>query len=263
MPHAMTGAARQGGSMTTTSTPEAAAVDVTDRPRLPEGDDERFTGFGVLGLAFRGGDYLALRVMTATSIGPGYRAVWHRTPAGSWHMFTTTDPAHSCPRYFSSEASYERVAAIDLRWRDAARLEVRIPGVLTWAIAMQATPATQAMSALGTALPSAARRSVPLLAAMGPMSRPMLRIGRMRMVGAAPNRQRFLVVPTRVWRISGSSAALRGTDLGPIGGLDRQTRLGSFWMPQRGLFYVGDARFSTFDPARHAPVGDLASDPRP
>lgn len=248
--------------MTMTPTPEAAAVSVTDRPRLPEGDDERFTGFGVLGLAFRGGEYLTLRAMTASSVGPGYRAVWHRTPAGSWHMFTTTDPAHSCPRYFSAAASYERVSAIDLRWLDPVRLEVRIPGVLTWEIAVKATPATRVMSALGTALPAAARRSVPVLAAMGPMSRPMLRIGRMRMIGRTPNRQHFLVVPTRVWRVSDSTAALRGTDLGPIGGLSRQTRLGDVWMPQRGLFYVGDARFSTFDPTRHTPVGDLAGDPR-
>ncbi len=241
-----------------TSTPHAAAAEATERPRLPEGDDERFTGFGVLGLPFRGGDCLALRVMTKTSIGPGYRAVWHRTPAGAWHMFVSTDPEHSCPRYFSAAATYERVPAIDLRWHDGARLQVRIPGVLDWEIALRATPATRAMSALGTALPAAARRSDPLLAAMGPMARPMLRVGRMRMIGAAPNRQRFQVVPTLLWRVADSAATVGGSDLGPIGPLPRQSRIGDFWMPQRGLFYVGDARFSAFDPAQHSMVGDLA-----
>ncbi|MGN8027583.1 hypothetical protein [Microbacterium sp. 22242] len=240
--------------MSTTATPQAASTAVTDRPRLPEGDDERFTGFGVLGLAFRDGDCLALRVMTRTSIGPGYRAVWHRTPDGAWHMSVTTDPAHSCPRYFSAAATYEQVPEIELRWAGPARLHVRIPGVLDWEIALRATPATRAMSALGSALPAAARRSDPLLGAMGPMARPMLRAGRMRMTGAAPNRQRFQVVPTRLWRVAESTATVDGRDLGPVGALDRQIRIGDFWMPQRGLFYVGDARFSTFDPARHAAV---------
>lgn len=240
--------------MSTTSTPQAASVQVTGHPRLPEGDDERFTGFGVLGLTFRGGDCLALRVMTRTSIGPAYRAVWHRAPDGAWHMFTTTDPVHSCPRYFSSAATFERVPEIDLSWTDPARLRVRIAGVLDWDVRLRATPATRTMSALGSALPTAARRSDPLLRAMGPMARPMLRTGRMRMAGAAPNRQRFQVVPTRIWRVAASTASIHGRDLGPIGALSRQSRLGDFWMPQHGLFYVGDARFSAFDAAEHTAV---------
>jgi len=252
--------------MSTAFTPQAASADASERPRLPEGDGERFTGFGVLGLAFRGGDCLALRVMTRTSIGPGYRAVWHRAPDGAWHMFVTADPAHSCPRYFSAAASYEHVPEIGLQWLDPARLHVRIADVLDWEITLRATPATRTMSALGSALPAAARRSDPLLGAMGPMTRPLLRTGRMRMVGAAPNRQRFQVVPTRIWRVAESRASVDGRDLGPIGALDRQSRLGDFWMPQRGLFYVGDARFSTFDPAAHTAViasgGGRAADAR-
>lgn len=240
--------------MSTTSTPESAAGEAADRPRLPAGDGERFTGFGVLALPFRGGDCLALRVMTKTSIGPGYLAVWHRTPDGAWHMFTTTDPSRSCPRYFSAAATYERVPGIGLQWVDPMRLRVRIPGALEWELALRATPATRAMSALGSALPDAARCSDPLLGAMGPMSRPMLRAGRMRMIGAAPNRQRFQVVPTRIWRVAQSVAVAEGRELGPIGALPRQTRLGDFWMPQHGLFYVGDARFTAFDPALHAAV---------
>lgn len=253
--------------MSSASTPQATAAAVTDHPQLPDGDDERFTGFGVLGLTFRGGDCLALRVMTRTSLGPGYRAVWHRAPGGAWHMFVTTDPEHSCPRYFSAAATYERVPGIDLSWVDPVRLQVRIAGVLDWDLLLRATPATRAMSALGGALPDAARRSDPILGAMGPMARPMLRTGRMRMVGAAPNRQRFQVVPTRIWRVAASTASIGGRDLGPIGPLARQIRLGDFWMPQHGLFYVGDARFSAFDPAIHsavaAPADGLAGDARP
>jgi hypothetical protein len=39
---------------------------------------ERFAGYGVMGLPFRSGHYLALRHFPASSIGPGFRAVWHR-----------------------------------------------------------------------------------------------------------------------------------------------------------------------------------------
>jgi hypothetical protein len=124
--------------------------------------------------------------------------------------------------------------------------------VVDWGVTMRATPATRAMSALAGAMPEAARRSDALLGAMGPMSRPMLRVGRMRMVGAAPNRQHFQVMPLTVWRVAESTAAFVGTDLGSAGPLAEQTRLGEFWLPQRGVFYVGEARFEAFDPARHA-----------
>ena len=49
-------------------------------PRLPDGDDERFTGYGVMGMPFASGHYLALRDMVASSVGPAYRAIWHRDP---------------------------------------------------------------------------------------------------------------------------------------------------------------------------------------
>ena len=241
--------------MSRISTPESAAAETVTHPRLPAGHGERFTGFGVLSLPFRGGDCLALRVMTRTSIGPAYRAVWHRSPGGAWHMLVTTDPEHSCPRYFSAAATYQQVPSIELRWADPALLHVRVPGVLEWELLLRATPATRTMAALGSSLPDRARRSDPPLGAMGSMPRPMLRAGRMRMIGAAPNRQRFQVVPTRIWRVTESTAVADGRDLGPVGALPRQSRLGDFWMPQRGFFYVGDARFSPFDPALHAALG--------
>ncbi|MFE6736477.1 hypothetical protein [Microbacterium sp. NPDC057650] len=242
--------------MDTKTTPASAAAGVTSAPHLPDGDGERFTGYGVLGLAFDSGQYLALRVMTATTIGPAYRAVWHRDSAGSWHMYTTAPPDLSCPRFFSAAATHERVPEIVLSWASAVRLRVQMPGMLDWDIRLRPTPATRMMSALGTALPDAARRSDALLGVMGPMARSMMRAGRMRLVGVAPNRQRFQVVPTRVWRVDGSTAVLNGTDFGAPRGLDVQSRLGDFWMPQRGLFYVGDARFETFDAGRHLDVAD-------
>jgi hypothetical protein len=40
----------------------------------------------------------------------------------------------------------------------------------------------------------------------------------------------------------------------PPGPLPHQDRLGDFWLPQRGLFAVGTARFDTYDPTRHYPA---------
>lgn len=241
--------------MSTRITPASAAAATTARPALPSGVGERFTGFGVMGVAFDTGHYLALRAWTQTTIGDPYRSVWHRDPQGRWHMYVTAPPERSCPRYFSAAASYERVARIELTWPDAHRLRVRIPGTLEWDIALRATPATRTMSAMAGAMPAAARSSDPLLGAMGPMSRPMLRAGRMRLTGASPNRQHFQVVPLRVWSVAASTATVDGDDLGSTHPLDEQSRLGDFWMPQRGIFYVGEARFESFDPRRHLAPG--------
>jgi len=255
MPHPRLRAGDESEDMTTQITPASATADATLRPALPGGDGERFTGFGIMGIAFATGHYLALRAWTETTIGDPYRSVWHRDPQGRWHMYVTAPPDRSCPRYFSAAASYERVPRIELTWTDADRLSVRIPRTLAWDITLEATTATRAMSTLAGAMPPAARSSDPLLAAMGPMSRPMLRAGRMRLTGASPNRQHFQVVPLRVWSVASSTATIDGDELGSMHPLEEQSRLGDFWMPQRGIFYVGEARFESFDPLRHLAPG--------
>ena len=57
---------------------------------LPVGDDERVVGFGVMGLPFASGHYLAFRDFPSTSFSPGYLSVWHRTPDGVWTFYATT-----------------------------------------------------------------------------------------------------------------------------------------------------------------------------
>jgi transposase len=54
-------------------TPRDAAVAAQRNPVLWPGTDERFTGYGVMGLPFRSGHYLAMRHIPASSIGPEYR----------------------------------------------------------------------------------------------------------------------------------------------------------------------------------------------
>ena len=69
---------------------------------VPACDAEGFSGYAVMGLTFQSGHVLSLRRWPATSIGPGYTSVWHRTPEGSWTMYADAPPALSCARYFST-----------------------------------------------------------------------------------------------------------------------------------------------------------------
>ena len=71
-----------------------------------------------------------------------------------------------------------------------------------------------------------------------------LRSGRIRLHGRTPNGQGFKAAPLRVWRVVGGHAELDGADLGALAPLPEQTRLGDFWLPQRGLFFAGQARFT-------------------
>ncbi|MCS5718754.1 hypothetical protein N1027_11480 [Herbiconiux sp. CPCC 205763] len=227
-----------------TTTPRHAVQALLDHPRLPDGDDERFTGYGVMGMPFATGHYLALRDMVATSIGPAYRALWHRDPAGHWTIHTTGAFESSCPRYFGSVTTNIRVPAIDVSWRDDHTLDVALGTTVTWRIELGSTPATRMMTTMGGVLPAFAWNSGAVLAAMEPMARHMLRSGRMRLQGATPNGHRFRSAPVKVWRVVGGAASFNGHDLGAPAPLDVQTRLGDFWLPQRGIFFIGRARFS-------------------
>jgi hypothetical protein len=59
------------------------------------------------------------------------------------------------------------------------------------------------------------------------------------------------MAPKQLWVVADSRAVLHGQDLGPIGPLMRQARLGDFHMPQHGIGMVGSGHFETFDPDRH------------
>lgn len=218
---------------------------LAENPRIVDGDDERFTGYGAMGVPFAGGHYLAFRDMLASSVGPAYRAVWHRDPDGRWTIFTTVAPEVSCPRYFGAATAVERVPAIDVAWPDEATLDVSMGERLSWRLVLASTPATRMMTAMGGAMPEPAWNSDVVLRSMGPMAGGFLTSGRIRLRGATPNGQLFRAAPLQVWRVVGGHARLDGEDLGSLGPLREQTRLGDFWMPQRGLFFAGRIAFST------------------
>lgn len=241
--------------MTTLRTPLDAATAVLQNPRLPVGDDERFVGLGVMGLPFASGHYLALRQFPATSFSPGYRSVWHRAPDGQWTFYATTPGPQSCARYFSSATPNDAVQCdVDVGWVTPWSLSVGIPGLLEWQIDLRATFSTWLMSKVGAHLPTGAWTNQVILAALGRAAGPMLHAGQVRLSGTAPNGQRFMIAPARVWAVAQSHAVLGTVDLGPVGPLRRQARLAGFRAPQRGLFVVGSGHFETFDPGRHQSV---------
>ena len=197
-----------------------------------------------MGVPYTGGHYLALRDMLASSLGPAYRVIWHRDEDGGWTIFTTAEPALSCPRYFGSVTAVEQVPTISVTWRDDWTLDVTMGDRLSWQLSLTATSATRMMTAMGGAIPERAWNSTAVLGSMGPLAGSFLRSGRMRLSGATPNGPRFKAAPLQVWRVAGGRARLNGLDLGAIAPLAEQTRLGDFWLPQRGLFFTGRARFS-------------------
>jgi hypothetical protein len=231
--------------------PGRAVTSIRVNPELARGADERFTGYGAMGVPHPGGHYLVFRDMVASSLGTPYRAIWHRDPTGHWTIFTTVAPNVSCPRYFGSVTAVERVPAIEVSWPDDWTIDIGMGSRLSWRLVLQQTPATRTMSSMASLMPEWSWNNTAVLASMGLMASGALRSGRMRLSGRTPNGQRFKAAPLRVWRVIRSHAALDGIDLGVPGASASQSRLGDFWLPQRGLFFVGRARFTPPAPRPH------------
>lgn len=234
-----------------TRTPLQAVTAVLDHPVLPDGRDERFVGFGVMGFPFASGHYLALRHFPATTFSPGYRSVWHRDPDGVWTFYATTPGRQSCARYFSSATPRDAVQCeIDVAWLDPWTLLIRMDGLLEWTVQIHATGMTRLVSAIGRALPEQMWTNRTALRLVGSTAGVMLRAGTIQLAGTAPNGQQFMIAPRQVWTASGR-ATLGGVDLGAPAPLRRQAELADFRPPQRGIFVVGSGHFENFDPAVH------------
>ncbi len=134
-----------------------------------------------------------------------------------------------------------------MSWRDDHTLEVTLGDELRLADRARGDSRDPDDDGDGRALPEAGWNSNAVLAAMGPMARTMLRTGRIRLRGATPNGPRFKAAPLKIWRVVGAAASYHGEDLGGPAPLDTQTHLADFWLPQRGVFFVGRARFTPPD----------------
>ena len=199
-----------------------------------------------MGLPFRSGHILGLRRFPASSIGPGYRSVWHRDPDGRWTFFQDVLPVHGCSRYFGPAVAEVAAATIDIEWVGPRQFSVTVTDAtrrLDWSVTLTTSPITTAMSALGSLLPEAVWRQRWFLAGMGALAGPMLGAGTVSLVGRAPNGQRFVANPLLVWLIADSRATLDGIELGVIGPSPVRGQMPGFRIPQRGVFAIGKAFF--------------------
>lgn len=232
-------------------TPRDAAIAAERITGQPSSTVERFSGYGVMGLPFRSGHVLGMRRFPSSSVGPGYTSVWHRDPDGAWTFYTDTEPLLSCNRYFGSDVNEVRRCAIDISWPEPFLLRVGIPGELAWECRLVAGVASRAMNAVARWLPPRVWTWTPAVSAIGVTAGLVFRAGRVRLHGRAPNGQMFIANPRILWLVERAEASVGGVALGEIGRLDRQARLGDFWIPQRGLFVIGGASFEAFDASRH------------
>lgn len=245
--------------MTTAHTPRSAAEAVAHTPTLPVDAGESVTGFGVMGLPFANGHYLAFRDFPVASFlrtsegggKPGYRTVWHRAPDGKWTFYATTPPQSSCARYFSSATSAAHQCRIDTEWTDDYTVVIDIPDVVHWRVQLGHSAASRMLSRVGERLPDRIWANPRALGVLGRAAGPLLRTGELRLAGTLPNGQDYRIAPKLIWTVAESDACLFGQDLGPAAALPVQARLGGFRLPQRGVAVVGQGRFEAFDPHRH------------
>lgn len=88
---------------------EAAELEAIQTPDTAE----HFAGYAVVGVPFGSGHYLAFRRFPTSSVGPGYRAVWLRTPAGQWTIYADAPPELSCARYFGAALARAATAPVN------------------------------------------------------------------------------------------------------------------------------------------------------
>lgn len=241
-------------------------IAATEQPgSLPAGDSERFAGWGVMGLPFASGHVLGLRRFSKSSLGPGYTALWHRTPQGEWRIYSDAEPRLACSRYFGVALSEAPQTPIELDWDRPNGFSLRMPAQqFEWSVECEATPSTKMMNGMASMMPEAAWRNMAFLKMMGPMAGMILRAGHLRLQGDTPNHQWFVTNPRKIWAVAKSTASLRGESFGDPGPVHPQAKLGDFWIPQRGLLAIGNASFESFDAARHSDdASGAAATPKP
>lgn len=229
-------------------------VDSIERSgKLPSGTEERFLGYGVMGLPFKSGHVLAMRRFPVNSIGGAYTSVWHRNPEGEWTFIQDVKPERACSRYFGSAVERSLQKEIRVHWTGPYDFTVAVEEVypVRWQVSLEQTTKTEIMNSIGSHIPESLWRNESILQLVGKIGSNFLDGGQLRLTGRVPNGQKFLANPRYVWMISSSTAKVAGEDLGEIGPLPEQVRLGDLWIPQSGRFFIGSAFLEAFDSARH------------
>lgn len=240
--------------------PQSSAQATPALAELPQDAAEHFAGYAVFGLPFTSGHYLAFRDFPVSSVGPGYRSVWHRTPGGEWTLYANVAPEFSCARYFGAAFHHTVETDVDIRWNGPSTAAITVPGVLDWRLQLGTSAATSMLTAMAMRMPETLWRNDLVLHAMGAFAGRLLNAGRMKVSGVVPNGQTFQAQPRQLWLVTDSRATILGEDAGVPGALEVQDHLADFWLPQRGLFgaRVGVRFPSTAQPGEPASASERA-----
>jgi hypothetical protein len=221
-------------------TPRDYAKLAEAHPGLPEGPEERVSGYGLMGIPFSSGHVLGLRRWTASSVGEPFTSIWHRDPAGRWVFYESARCDVACSRWFGGGVEESRPAEISLTWEAADRLRVHTSDqTIDWSMTLAPSPVTRMMNGMGAMLPDAGWKSQRVLSLMGRVATATLGAGQIALTGTSSSGFPFLANPWHIWRVVDSSATVGGKSVGVPAPLAEQTRLGDFWIPQRGIFAMG------------------------
>jgi len=227
-----------------------------ERPKLPKGTEERFTGYGVMGLPFDTAHVLCLRRWPASSLGSSYTSIWHRDPDGCWTFVQDAPPGRACTRYFGNAVRKVLQSPIAIDWSGLWDFTVLVQGEfnLEWQVSLGSSLTTRLMNLAGTLIPASLWRNETVLRVVGFAGGVVLGAGQLKLTGRVPNGQEFIANPRLVWTVTSSRALLNGEDLGSPAPLPEQAKIGDLWIPQRGRFFIGCSYLEAFDPSRHATV---------
>lgn len=232
------------------------AAELSNRParqdRFPWPDHEYVRGWGVFGLPFASGHYLALRVFPENDFAP-YVTVWHRTPPGSWSIFADAPRLDlACPRYYGPACDLTAHAKIDVEWTGPASLQIKVDSPdLTWTVEASETSLLRLMNRLSPHLPLWTWKTRVLVAARELLARRLLHVGPIRMRGTMPSGHVSTLMPERMYFIDSSTAVLDGEDLGRPIRLEEPVDIGGVLVPSRGILAVGQAAWEILDRAEH------------
>lgn len=223
------------------------------RGSAPWPDHEYVKGWGVMGLPFDGGHYLALRVFPENDFAP-YKTVWHRDPEGRWSIFVDGPRFDTaCPRYYGPACVHVGHAEIDLTWTGPMALRVTVDAArLEWTLHATETRLLRVLNAMSARLPLWTWRPRPLLRARELLARRVLGMGDLRMSGAMPSGHHGTLMPQRMYLIEDATAVLDGVDLGHATHVAPTPDIGGFPLPARGVLAIGQAAWPILDHGEYA-----------
>lgn len=213
---------------------------------------EYVRGFGVFSLPFDSGHVLALRVFPENDFAP-YRTVWHRAPDGGWVIHVDAPRLDvACPRYYGAAAREVAHARIELEWTGPTTLSVGMDAPrLEWTVTMAETPLVRAVNAVSAALPERLWRWPPTLRLFERLAGRLFDLGDVTLSGRAPNGQRGVLMPRRIFPVAASSARWEGRDLGSPARVPANPAIGELRLPAGPVFAVGGAYFEMADPEEY------------